>query len=247
MFLIIQTGDPVPAAVNQFGRFSDWFIQGMGIDAKQTITVDVHLGQSLPQLTKAAEQLTGIIITGSPAMVTERDDWLYHTQQWLEQSMAFNIPTLGVCFGHQLLADLLGGQVAYNPKGRNLGHSEFVFSKHASSDPLLNQVSQQTSITTLASHLQHVKTLPQSATLLGSCELDENHAFRAEDVLWGLQFHPEWNQDITQTYIQARRENLLEEGADPEKMMAELQPSKQAYGLLATFAEIVKSQLLKQS
>ena len=191
MYLIIQTGDPVAPASKQFGYFSDWFIDAMGINKKQSITVNVHLDQPLPAVEKAAEKLTGIIITGSPAMVTEHDPWLLKTQQWLEQIMTFNIPTLGVCFGHQLLADLLGGQVAYNPKGRNLGHSEFVFSAHASADPLLQAVSQKPSIPTFASHLQYVKTLPQSATLLGSCALDENHAFRAEKVLWGVQFHPE--------------------------------------------------------
>lgn len=240
MFLIIQTGDPVATAIQQFGRFHEWFISGMAIDPKQAITVDVHLGQSLPEVEKAKAQLTGILITGSPSMVTDGDDWLRKTQHWLNQILATKIPTLGICFGHQLLADLLGGQVIYNPKGRNLGHSEFIFSDHASTDPLLQAVSQQPSITTLASHLQHVKTLPKSATLLGSCEMDNNHAFVAEDSLWGLQFHPEWNPAITQAYIEARHESLLEEGADPEKMIAELQPSKQAYGLLATFAKIAK-------
>ncbi len=59
MFLIIQTGDPVPAAINQFGRFSDWFIRGMANDLNanttQVLTVDVHLGQLLPEAEKAAE------------------------------------------------------------------------------------------------------------------------------------------------------------------------------------------------
>ncbi|VAW46312.1 Glutamine amidotransferase, class I [hydrothermal vent metagenome] len=241
MFLIIQTGDPVPAAINQFGRFSDWFIRGMAIENRHALTVDVHLSQSLPTVEKAIETLTGIIITGSPAMVTDRDDWLVKTQRWLNQSLAYNIPTLGVCFGHQLLADLLGGQVAYNPKGRNLGLSEFTLSNHASTDSLLQSISQHVSIPTFASHMQQVKTLPQSATLLGCCELDENHAFRAEELLWGVQFHPEWNTAITQTYIKVRSEVLIEEGADPAKMITQLQPCDESYGLLAKFAAIAEA------
>ena len=239
MFLIIQTGDPVPTAMNQFGRFSDWFIQGMEL-SKKTLTVDVHLGQPLPNARQIAETLTGIIITGSPAMVTDQDEWLIETQKWLNQIMAFNIPTLGVCFGHQLLADLLGGQVTYNSKGRNLGLSEFSFSENASTDLLLKSISHHSSIPTFASHLQHVKTLPKSATLLGSCELDENHAFRAEEVLWGLQFHPEWNTDITRTYIQARSVALIEEGGDPEEKINQLLPCNLAYKLLKKFPEIAK-------
>lgn len=240
MFLIIQTGDPVAAAIHQFGKFYPWFVQGLGLADTQASCVDVHLGQSLPDIEKSAEQLTGIVITGSPAMVTERDEWLKKTQHWLDQIMAYKIPTLGVCFGHQLLADLLGGQVGYNSKGRNLGHSDMVFTNQAKTDDLLKNVSQQPTMPTFASHLQHVKVLPRTATLLGSCEFDENHAFRAEEVLWGLQFHPEWKQAITETYIDARHDSLIKEGFDPAQMKAQLQPCKQAYGLLARFVEVAK-------
>lgn len=247
MFLIIQTGDPVPAAMNLFGRFSDWFIQGMGFanSNDQVSVVDVHLGQALPCFEKLAEDLTGIIITGSPAMITDQDTWLLKTQQWLNQIMAYKIPTLGVCFGHQLLADLLGGQVAYNPKGRNLGMSEFTLSKHAFSDPLLQCLQSKSSVPTYASHLQHVKAMPQSAILLGSCPLDKNHAFSAEDVIWGLQFHPEWNVQITQTYIEARSDALIKEGIDPIERINELTPCNQAYGLLSQFTELATKHAIR--
>jgi len=240
MFLIIQTGEPVTEAVSQFGTFDQWFTEGLGVGSDRTLTVNVYQDQKLPAVESAAEAFSGIILTGSPAMVTDRDPWLVETLNWLEQVFKFNIPTFGVCFGHQMLADVLGGKVDYNPKGRNLGHSECVFTEQASSDPLLKIVSQQASMPTLASHLQHVKELPRSATLLGSCEMDTNHVFRAEDKLWGLQFHPEWNQAITATYIDARSESLLNEGLDPEQMKAQLQPCKQAYGLIARFAEVAK-------
>ena len=242
MYLIIQTGDPVPPAMNQFGRFSDWFIQGLSLKPNtESLVIDVHKEQKLPAVAQTAEKLTGIIITGSPAMVTDKDEWLTYTQKWLNQVMTFNIPTLGICFGHQLLADLLGGQVAYNSKGRNLGLSEFNLSTNANNDPLLKPISQHTSIPTFASHLQHVKTLPKSATLLGSCELDKNHAFRAEEVLWGLQFHPEWDIEITQTYIQARSDALVKEGVNPDERVQQLQSCDQSYSLLAQFADFAQN------
>ncbi len=247
MLLIIQTGDPVPAAIKQYGRFSDWFKQGMELaNANQEVSVvDVHLGHDLPCFEKTAEDLTGIIITGSPAMITDQDTWLIKTQQWLNQIMVYKIPTLGVCFGHQLLADLLGGQVAYNPKGRNLGMSEFKLSKHATSDPLLQSLKPDTSIPTFASHLQHVKALPQTATLLGSCSIDKNHAFRAEEAIWGLQFHPEWSIEITQTYIAARSDALINEGVDPIERANQLRPCKQAYGLLSQFTKLTRIHAVK--
>ena len=93
MYLIIQTGDPVPPAMNQFGRFSDWFIQGLSLKPNtESLVIDVHKEQKLPAVAQTAEKLTGIIITGSPAMVTDKDEWLTYTQKWLNQVMTETNP-----------------------------------------------------------------------------------------------------------------------------------------------------------
>ncbi len=241
MFLIIQTGDPVASAKQKYGTFDQWFIQGMGISPQIAQVVNVHRQQALPDAKIAAEDLTGIIITGSPAMVTDKDDWLLQTQKWLEVVLPQNIPTLGVCFGHQLLANLLGGEVDYNPKGRNLGSSKFILNQAAKEDALFSHLSEHSSITTFVSHLQHVKQLPASTTRLGFCEMDENHAFRYQQHIWGLQFHPEWNAAITRTYIETRNDDLLNEGLNPVKIIQKLKASPQAYDLLQRFKTLTTS------
>lgn len=238
MFLIIQTGDPVPSAQRAFGPFSRMFLDAMALPQAQV--VDVHRHEPLPTIEQAAETLTGIIITGSAAMVTEQDDWLKNTQRWLHRSLPHNIPTLGVCFGHQLLVDLLGGQVAYNPQGRNLGLSRFSMTPAAIEDALLEQVAPQGAIDTLASHLQVASQLPTTATLLGRCAVDENHAFRAEQVIWGLQFHPEWNPTITQHYIETRSPDLRQEEHCPQTMIKALKPCPEATSLLRRFRQLAE-------
>ncbi|MCX7552315.1 glutamine amidotransferase [Marinicella sp. S1101] len=240
MFLIIQTGDPVTPALNQFGRFDQWFTTAMELTHEQVQVVNVHRGAPLPNDPEAANY-TGIIITGSPAMVTDGDEWLLSTQNWLEGTFKNRIPTLGVCFGHQLLVDLLGGEVGYNPNGRNLGLSEFTLQAAADQDALLGHLKPASTIDTYASHLQSVKKLPASAVRLGHCDLDKNHAFRSDDFIWGLQFHPEWNAAITATYIEARHEDLLAEGRKPEHMKQALKACPDAYDLLPRFRDLAKS------
>ncbi len=238
MLLIIQTGDPVASAQQRFGRFSDWFINGLKVSDNRVDVIDVHRGQKLPALDSADNLYSGIIITGSAAMVTNQDPWLLSTQNWLSKAFKQQIPTLGICYGHQVLADLLGGVVDYNPRGRNMGLSHFQLADTATQDELLKHLLPQTSIPTFASHLQSVISLPQSAELLGTCALDPHHAFRAEDFIWGLQFHPEWHMEIMQAYIQTRSKNLISEGFNPTQMINELAACDAAYGLLQRFTTI---------
>jgi GMP synthase (glutamine-hydrolysing) len=234
MFLIIQTGDPVKLAVDQFGGFADWFIRDLGIKAEQALVVNVHQGQLLPDIKTV--DLSAVIVTGSASMVTEHTDWMLYTQKWLESALAKKTPTMGVCFGHQLLADLLGGQVDYNLNGRNMGVSACHLNDAGKNDILFSGLSQSNSFNTFVSHQQSVQILPKSVTLLGSCELDKNHVFRYQNHVWGVQFHPEWNQDIMRTYIQQRKSALMSEGFDPDLMQAQLEPCPEAESLLAKFA-----------
>ena len=243
MFLIIQTGDPVATASDQYGSFAQWFITGMGVQSDQVKTVDVHLGQTLPKSATFIERLNGIVITGSAAMVTDHDDWLLSTQRWLNQTFQYDIPTLGVCFGHQLLADMLGGTVGYNDQGRHMGLSLCELNESAKNDLLFKHIAHHSTpnndqISTFVSHLQVVTALPETANLLGSTDKDKNHVFHAEKSLWGVQFHPEWTVEIMSTYIQARKPALLAEGFNPDIMIADLKPCHEAYSLLSDFTHL---------
>jgi GMP synthase (glutamine-hydrolysing) len=240
MMLIIQTGDPLPLA-QPYGRFSDWFIDALGIKGEQVQVVDVHHQHPLPECN--GEGLTGVVITGSAAMVTEQADWMVNTQRWLEQVMAQQIPVLGVCFGHQLLADMLGGQVAHNQRGRHMGLARVQLAVPAADDDLLDGCDQQFDV--LVSHQQVVTQAPQSATILAKTAMDPNHAFRWQDRVWGLQFHPEWSPQVMRAYIDERASVLAQEGMNPEQMKQQLKTCDQARGLLRQFAGLCQAGKVK--
>ncbi|WP_395374068.1 glutamine amidotransferase [Marinicella sp. W31] len=212
--LIIQTGNATHSALQAHGDFAEWFRLGMGLSPQQITVCQVHQGEPLPDV----QAVSGILITGSAAMVTERHAWSLGIQRWLEQALPLKKPILGVCYGHQLLVDLLGGEVAYNPKGRSLGSMALKFLPAAAHDPLFSTKQAQRSV--YVSHLQSAQRLPADAVRLAFTEMDENHAFRYGDFLWGWQFHPEWSKDITRCYIGDRATDLRKEGLNPEKMSA---------------------------
>ncbi len=236
-YLIIQTGDPVPLAAPHGEAFSDWFIAGMQVDKARVDVVNVHHGEMLPNLNKAVDRYAGLLITGSKAMVTDGDDWVRKTQAWLHQTLPHKIPMLGVCFGHQLLADMLGGEVGYNPKGRRIGLSHCHLSTDASEDPLF-QVLPQPGCDVLVSHSQTVLAPPPESQVFGHTEADANHLFRYRDFIWGVQYHPEWNAFITAGYIKQRSEDLKTEGLQPEKLLINLKDCPKAQKVLSRFVAI---------
>lgn len=237
MFLIIQTGDPVELA-KPYGGFADYFINGMQLDPGEVQVVNVHQGEALPNC--SATFFNGVVITGSASMVTDCEDWVVTTQHWLEQAFKHQIPVLGVCFGHQLLAGMLGGQVGFNPKGRHMGISVCRLNHAGKQDELLGQLTAADYFDTFVSHQQAVITAPESVKVLASCEYDINHAFRYQTNVWGVQFHPEWTQPIMTAYIKQRQAELIKEGFDTEAMMAQLKPCKTAWQLLVDFRKIAE-------
>lgn len=236
-YLIIQTGDPVPLSAPNGEAFADWFIDGMQVNPAIVDVVNVHKGEALPELKQAIEIYDGILITGSKAMVTEGDDWVLKTQDWLRQTMADKIPMLGICFGHQLLADMLGGEVGYNPKGRRMGLSQCQLTPDAAEDSLF-QILPQPKCAVLVSHSQVVLTAPPESVVYGHTEADANHLFRYQDFIWGVQYHPEWNAKITAGYIQQRSDDLKAEGLQPDQLSAELKDCPEAKKVLSQFVKI---------
>ena len=127
------------------------------------------------------KNLIGIILTGGPQSVYEA------TSQKLNRGiLELGVPVLGICYGAQLLAYTLGGEVAKTPKpeyGNTLTHFQV-------GSPLFKGLNPSSE--TFMSHSDYIVSLPRIFTVTAHTEATEIAAFEsAEQGVYGVQFHPE--------------------------------------------------------
>jgi len=210
-FLILETGQPV-ASMRRHGRFPHWIRVAAGLRPEEAVVVNVEAGEPLP----AREGFAGVLITGSGAMVTERRDWSERAAEWLREAAHEGMPLFGICYGHQLLAHALGGEVGDNPAGREMGTVDIALHPHAGEDPLFAGLPPV--FAAQATHLQTVLRAPAGATVLAQSVHDACHAFRWGERAWGVQFHPEFSATHMRGYVHAREEALAGEGHCPKRL-----------------------------
>jgi GMP synthase (glutamine-hydrolysing) len=231
--LIVKTGTTVPAVLARRQDFEVWITAGMGLAPSAVRVCRVYMGDALPD----PRDVAGVVVTGSAAMVTDREAWSERTAAWLRDAVTASTPLLGICYGHQLLAHAFGGTVELNPRGRNLGTVDVALTEAASREALFTDTG--SSLHVPVSHLQSVTRLPAEARLLGSTARDPNHAFAIGERAWGVQFHPEFDADIVRGYIEARREQLQSEGLDAPALAGSAQDTPHGGRLLRRFAQLV--------
>lgn len=231
--LIIKLGDTLPDLAEQRGDFEAWFMEPLHEASLHTHVVDPRKGTTLPPPTDYA----GILLTGSHAMVTDQEEWNRKTAAWLPAVVASSVPLLGVCYGHQLLADAMGGHVDNHPQGIEMGTVEIELEQAAQNDPLMKNLPQTLKVH--ASHTQSVITLPPDAVLLAANAWEAHHAFAVGDCAWGIQFHPEFDAHIMQTYINAFQDYLESEGQDVGHLLKQVQETPYSRQVLERFAEVI--------
>jgi GMP synthase (glutamine-hydrolysing) len=232
-FLIVETGQPIPS-LRRLGRFPHWIRVAAGLAADEADAVNVEGGEPLPApATFTDRDYTGVIVTGSSSMVTDRHVWSERTADWLRGHLDAGLPVLGICYGHQLLAHTLGGEVDYNPQGREMGTVAVDLHPHAGEDPLFRPLPERFEVQ--VSHLQSVLRPPAGATVLARSDQDACQAFRWRDHAWGLQFHPEFSTEHMRGYVHSRREALHREGRCHQRMAREVKPTPLARGVLRRF------------
>lgn len=229
--LIVKTGTTVKSARRR-GDFEQWIGAGMGVAVRALDVRRVDQGAALP----APEEVAAIVVTGSSAMVTEARAWSERTAEWLCDAVEAGTPVLGICYGHQLLAHALGGDVAYNPRGRCIGTVDVQLTEHALGDPLFEGLPEVLHVG--VSHLQVVTRPPSGAALLATTAYDPHHAFRLAERAWSVQFHPEYDADIVRAYLEDRRAQLLTEGLDPDALSRDARDSAHGALVLRRFATI---------
>jgi GMP synthase (glutamine-hydrolysing) len=230
--LILKLGETLPELAARRGDFEDWFIAGLGLDLSLIQVFDPRTRVDFPLM----DGIGGLLLTGSHSMVTEHLDWSERAAHWTKSAVEAGIPTLGVCYGHQLLAHAFGGEVGHNPRGTQEGSTTIELTPEGLADPLLSGLGVE-QFDAQVSHAQSVLKLPPGAIRLAFDDWDANQAFRIGENAWGLQFHPEMDADIARAYIEAERTHLLAQGQSPQQILASLRETPIATQVLQHFAK----------
>ncbi len=148
-----------------------------------------------------------VVVTGSRASVYWDEEWIEPTKAWVREAIDRDLPVLGVCWGHQLLADVLGGTVA------DMGEYEIGYREveHTGDSPLFRGIDRR--FTAFTTHSDEVTELPPGAHSIAENDYS-NHGFQTGRV-FGVQFHPEYDQATA-------REIVEEKPLEPERKQAVL-------------------------
>jgi GMP synthase (glutamine-hydrolysing) len=161
--------------------------------------------------------------------------------EWLRAQAERGTPVLGVCFGHQLLAEAYGGAVARSPRGREIGTIRCTLTAAGRADPLFAGL--PAAFDAQATHEDEVVRLPAGAELLATNGWSRVQAFRLGRNVRAVQFHPEMDAGSMAATVSARAEPLAAEarrrGEDAaaalRALRAGIRPTPLAARVLASF------------
>jgi len=176
-----------------------------------------------------------IVITGSRASVYWDETWIDPLIEFIATAVDDGLPALGVCYGHQALAEALGGQVA-GMDDFELGYNEI---ERVGDDELFAGIDER--FTVFTSHGDTVVDLPPGAELLARNDHGV-HAFRKGHA-WGVQFHPEYDMQTAREIAEDKRERVGDAQVDAvlESITSDnYEAACEAKGLFENFTQYVR-------
>ena len=231
-FVIIKTGDTFSGIAENLGDFEDWISLGLGIDKKDIRVVDTPRGEVLP----SAESCKGVVIAGSHAMVTQNLAWSVAIERWVPDVIRLNVPLLGICYGHQLIARAMGGIVGYHPGGIEIGTVQIELVHKDTPDILFKGLEK-----IFAAHVCHSQTvvrLPDNALCIAGNSFEPNHAFRIGPSAWGIQFHPEYDTRIMKAYVRNMETTIKQSDLILSEILDKIEPTPLALKILKRFGKL---------
>jgi GMP synthase (glutamine-hydrolysing) len=168
--------------------------------------------------------------------------WLAGVKELVRQAAREAVPMLGICLGHQVAAVALGGQVHTNPLGQQIGLTDVGWLEAAGDDPLMAGVASPRRGIHWNSDI--VTELPPGAVELARSPRGEVQAARFGPVMWGVQWHPEIDEQLLRRWVDEDPVSPRELGLDAEQELAAVAAARaeldDAWRPLAQrFAEIV--------
>ncbi|MEO1078995.1 MAG: GMP synthase [Pseudomonadota bacterium] len=203
--------------VPEFGEYPDMFIRLLGSrDPELEFAVyDVMLGEYPEQV----DDVDAYLITGSKFSVYEDLDWIRRLLDFLRELHARRKKIVGICFGHQAVAQALGGETRKADEGWGVGLHRHRF---AIRPDWLDNADDEFAV--LVSHQDQVVELPEDAEVLAGSSFCPNAVFQLGDHVLTFQGHPEFVNDYSRAIIEYRWDLIGDEKAEEGIASLEGQP-----------------------
>lgn len=191
---ILQTGHAPEDLQPMLGDYTDMFqdlLHNQGFSFETYNVVDDTWPEN-------AEACDGWLITGSKHGVYEDHPWIAPLEALIRDIAQSGRPLIGVCFGHQIIAQALGGKVEKFPGGWAVGHQTYDFGG--------------AQLSFNAWHQDQVTERPEGALVLASNDFCENAALLYGDRILTIQPHPEFDAAFIAGLIETRGQGVVPDG-----------------------------------
>lgn len=202
---IIETGQPPPAIRDRFPDYPEMFRRMFaGVDASFAFdTVSLVRGEALPD----PAGLDAVLYTGSPAGVYDDEPWISPLMNFIRSAAEARRPQVGICFGHQVMAEALGGKVAKSAKGWGAGRHTYEITAApglATPPPPAMRIA--------VSHQDQVEVRPPQAGIIARSDFTSfaGLSYQGFPAL-SFQCHPEFDAAFAAALYTARRGKGLSE------------------------------------
>jgi GMP synthase-like glutamine amidotransferase len=194
---ILEPGAPPKDLIGRFGSYGDMVAAMVGAPF-ETAKFDVRHGLY------PAAGFDGYVITGSAAGVYDPDPWIPELKAWMQRT-AGSAPMVGICFGHQLMAEAFGGRAEKSTKGWGVGLNAYTL--NATAPWMDNPVA---TMTLPVSHQDQVTAVGPGAQVLGGSDFCPFGLIAYPDLkAVSLQPHPEFDPAYAEALITTRRDGPL--------------------------------------
>lgn len=190
---------------DQHGNYPEMIAEVLGVAAEalgidvEFVNYDVEHG-TYPT---SVGECDGYVISGSRKSAYDDEPWIHALIEYTRTLHAAKSKTVGICFGHQIIADALGGKTLGAEAGWGVGIQEYdVLEPRWFMEPAVDQY------TLIASHKDQVAQLPEGAELLASSDHCPNSMYVIGDHILTMQGHPEFVRAYSAVLMDFRRDLL---------------------------------------
>lgn len=188
---ILQCGQSPAELKAELGDYPDMFVRLL---AERGFDFRVWHVEAM-EFPDDVHQADGWLLTGSRHGAYEDHTFIPPLEAFIRRAYAAGVPQVGICFGHQIIAQALGGRVVKHPLGWAVGTQDYDFEGQR--------------ITLNAWHQDQVVALPPDARVIGRNEHCEVAALAYGDRAWSVQAHPEFDDAFIQGLMDTRGKGVV--------------------------------------